>query len=211
MKKRPLFGIISIAVVVVALLIAPKKKTTDVDIMTGQISKTWRVWPITIRGKTQASPISKLLTPAEINAVTPKWKPVFSEGGSGLICWCGHPTYHGAISDIDTWEMLWKVEERDGRLFPDGIPEGLKSKTAKDILALWQAGGSDDLVDHYLGCLIEMMLNGEENAVAQLETLKTLAVVQTTTNSNEISTTFFYPNGRPMRYERIVNPLDIVQ
>jgi len=196
---RKWLGVVVVfAVVVVALLIVPTEKTTDVDIMTGQTRKTWSVGSITIRGPTQKSPISKLFTPAEINAVTPKWKPVFSESRSGLICWRGHPTYHGAISDIDTWEMLWTVEERDGRLFPDGIPEGLKRKTAKDILTLWQTGGNDELASHYLVCLMEMMLGREENTVAQLEALKTLAIVQTTTNSHEISTAFFYPDGRPI-------------
>jgi hypothetical protein len=194
--------VVTSAVLVIVLLIVPKKKTTDVDIMTGQTRKTWSVGSITIRGKTEESPFSKMFTPEEINAVTPKWKPVFSDVWSGLICWRGHPTYHGAISQMYTWKLLWDVAEQVDRFFPDGVPENLTRKTAKDILTLWQAGGNDGLASNYVWCLQDMMWNREENVIAQLEALMELAIIQTTTNGNETSTAFFYPNGRPMQYER---------
>jgi len=200
MKKKRTIIIIAVAVFVMAMIV-PNDKSTDIDIMTGRTRRSW-TFGITIRESAKESALSKILMPEEINAVTPQWKRVLSESMIGLIRWRAHPSYHAAIAQIYMWESLWYNKLHDGKFFSNDTLEALKRKTARDVLALWQAGDGDWFAGRYLRCLQDMVWNGKGDEVARLEALLELEIVQIATNGNEVTTLFLYPNGRPMRYVR---------
>ena len=199
MKKK---RIIKIAIIIAVVVFATVGLIShDVDIMTGRTC--WSVTlGITLRGWAKESPLSKMLTPEEIKAATPQWESVIVNTPIGMIIGMhAHPSYHGAIAQINMWEWIWRKEAIEGKL-PDDITEALKRKTARDVLALWQAGDGDWFAGRYLRCLQDMVWNGKGDEVARLEALLELEIVQIATNGNEVTTLFLYPNGRPMRYVR---------
>ncbi|MCL1920344.1 MAG: hypothetical protein FWG50_04580 [Kiritimatiellaeota bacterium] len=174
----------------------------EIDIMTGRVRNTWKLWFVTVWSKTEDSEITKALTPEDFYDTTPNWKRVIYIPPPLTLCrWHIHYIYHGAIHQAIRLHTIWHMMETTDILSGTDL-DTFKRKTAKDLLLLWQEGGQDFVANDYLAYLDDMLSRWETPAAsiderkADIDVLLALKVVKTETIDGKTVTKFNNPDER---------------
>jgi len=162
----------------------------DIDIRTGRLRLTRYVLFCRISERIEESPLSEAIPAEMVAAEDPQWRRVNTFTPPGRHS--PHHIFHSAIGQINMLARIWEMSETETH----GLPANLKQKTARHVLALWQYGDDDSLVDGYLRCLHDLQEKRKRKKI--LAVLPTLEMPLVETNGKQCVQTVFFPNGQPM-------------
>lgn len=118
----------------------------EIDIATGRIRHQRYLLGICISERVEDSAISRQLPPPAANSLA-DWKRVNTF--SPLVYHSPHYIYHSAIHQSRELELLWQMSSFTSKA---------KSKSARDVVYLWQQGKSYTLAGRYIDALSKIAL-----------------------------------------------------
>jgi hypothetical protein len=121
----------------------------DVDIRSGRIRYTRYVAYMRVKEKIDESIVSRVIDQKE---GSPEWRRAltFSPGYRRVS---PHYTYHSAIEQIKTLDLLWKISE---------FTRSAQKESAYGLIAAWQRGNNDEAAKSYLSKLNSICADGKK-------------------------------------------------
>jgi hypothetical protein len=192
-RISPLFLTVLIIAAVAVLYSPLNHRDTEVDIRAGRIRHSRSLAFLPLSDRVTDSVITKALPPEFVARTKPEWHTVnsFSPGSS----YSAHFAFHGAESQIDMLESIWSGSS---------LEPGLREKTARQVLALWQEDGGYFPVNYFLNRLYDLTSPTKRDAL--VESLRALEIPRVEKRGGRVIRTYYYPDGKPMeRYEGYLN------
>jgi hypothetical protein len=165
----------------------------DVDIKTGRLYWAYAVGSFPFPGEMSDSAITKQLPPAEVARTRPEWhRSITYQLFPVLYRTCSLHAFFHAAGQAGRIETLWN------RL---NASDAVRRKTARHILALWQAGETSELAELYLFRLQEL-----SDGKPDLDFLEDLEEPSEHKVGDRVIRTYCFPDGQPL--ERVEGYLE---